>query len=80
MQAGHPIRLRAEMRVPGKARLEFETPSMLAGATVLNPTAFFAPKGLLGLLYCDLLYPIDSVAFSGTVRKLAEEAEAMATQ
>ncbi|MCZ7544321.1 MAG: SDR family oxidoreductase [Anaerolineae bacterium] len=42
----------------------------------LVQTAFFAPKGLAGLLYWYVLYPIHGLIFSGMVRRLAEQAEA----
>lgn len=79
VQPGRLIRLRAEMKVPGKAWLQFEAASTSEGATLLSQTAFFAPKGLAGLLYWYLLYPFHSLVFSGTIRKLAEEAEAVTT-
>lgn len=72
------LRLRAEMRVPGKAWLQFEvrpeTPPLLV------QTAFFAPKGLLGLAYWYLLYPIHALIFAGMIRKIAERASALASR
>jgi hypothetical protein len=38
-------------------------------------TANFASKGLAGLLYWYLLYPIHGLIFSGTIRELVAEAE-----
>lgn len=69
------LRLRAEMKVPGRAWLEFEVEPVIAGASRLSQTAFFAPRGLTGLLYWYLLYPIHAVIFSGLARKLANLAE-----
>ena len=67
------LRLRAEMRVPGRAWLQYEvTPT--AGGSRLVQTAFFEPKGVAGLVYWYLLYPVHGLIFRGTVRVLAERA------
>lgn len=64
------LRLRAEMRVPGKAWLQFEAvPEQ--GGTRLVQTAFFAPDGVLGALYWYTLYPIHRPIFSDLVRAIA---------
>jgi hypothetical protein len=69
------LRLRAEMKVPGRAWLEFQVESVDACTSRLSQTAFFAPRGLAGLLYWYLLYPIHAVIFSGMARALAHQAE-----
>ncbi|MEO8196484.1 MAG: SDR family oxidoreductase [Thermoanaerobaculia bacterium] len=69
------LRLRAEMKVPGRAWLQFEVRAA-AGESVLAQTAFFAPKGLAGLFYWYALYPVHALIFSGLVRRLAARAEA----
>jgi uncharacterized protein YbjT (DUF2867 family) len=69
------LRLRAEMKVPGKAWLQFESARLENGSGKLVQTAFFAPKGLSGFLYWYALYPIHSLVFSGMIRKIKEEAE-----
>ncbi|MFC1878822.1 SDR family oxidoreductase [Chloroflexota bacterium] len=71
------IRLRAEMKVPGKAWLQFEAQPLQNGATQLIQTAFFAPKGLFGFLYWYGLYPLHSLIFSGLIQKLKELAESI---
>jgi uncharacterized protein YbjT (DUF2867 family) len=71
---GRLIRLRAEMKVPGRAWLEFEARPEPHNKTLLLQTAFFEPKGLLGLLYWYLLYPIHSLIFSGLIRCIADKA------
>lgn len=68
------LRLRAEMKVPGRAWLQFEVREA-EGGSVLAQTAFFAPKGLAGLLYWYVLYPVHALIFSGLVRRLAQRAE-----
>jgi uncharacterized protein YbjT (DUF2867 family) len=70
------MRLRAEMKVPGKAWLQFEALPIDTGKTRLVIKAFFAPKGLFGLLYWYVLYPIHAMIFSGMLEKLAKQAEA----
>jgi uncharacterized protein YbjT (DUF2867 family) len=68
------MRLRAEMRFPGRAWLQFETHPLAGDRSVLVQTAMFAPKGLLGLLYYYLLYPIHARVFSGLISGLVNEA------
>lgn len=72
--AGRLIRLRAEMKVPGRAWLQFEARPEADGRTLLLQTAFFDPKGLSGLLYWYVLYPVHSLIFSGLIRKISERA------
>ena len=75
VQPGSLLRLRAEMKVPGNAWLQFEAKPLENGRTLLVQTAFFAPKGLGGLAYWYGLYPVHRAIFSGMVRRLAEQAE-----
>jgi hypothetical protein len=75
VQVDHLVRLRAEMKVPGRAWLQFEVVDTDGGETELRQTAFFAPKGLWGLLYWYLLYPIHGFIFSRMVKNLAAQAE-----
>lgn len=74
VEANRLLRLRAEMKVPGVAWLQFKAEPMEDGTTQLIQTAFFAPKGLFGLLYWYGLYPLHGLIFSGMIRKLAERA------
>jgi len=69
------LRLRSEMRLPGQAWLQFQIHPYPHGPSFLQQTAYFAPKGLLGLLYWYLLYPIHSLIFSGMIHKIAQIAE-----
>lgn len=75
VEPNHLLRLRAEMKVPGAAWLQFEARPHSSGKTLLTQTAFFAPKGLLGLLYWYALYPLHSLIFSGLIRRLARLAQ-----
>ncbi|MEK7234776.1 MAG: DUF2867 domain-containing protein [Elusimicrobiota bacterium] len=69
------LRLRAEMRLPGRAWLQWETfPE--EGGTRLVQTALFAPDGLIGAVYWYGLYPFHQFIFSALVDALARRAEA----
>jgi uncharacterized protein YbjT (DUF2867 family) len=69
------LRLRAEMRLPGRAWLQWEARPENRG-TRLVQTAFFAPKGLFGFLYWYGLYPFHRRIFSDLIQALvAEEGE-----
>jgi hypothetical protein len=71
------LRLRAEMKVPGRAWLQFEAIAD-EGRTRLVQTAFFAPTGFLGWLYWYGVYPLHSIIFSDLVDAIAEVALAEA--
>lgn len=68
------LRLRAEMKVPGRAWLQYEVQPQDEQHSILVQSAYFAPKGLFGLLYWYLLYPIHSLIFSGLIREIARRA------
>ncbi|HUU32706.1 MAG TPA: SDR family oxidoreductase [Vicinamibacterales bacterium] len=87
LEPGRLVRLRAEMKVPGRAWLEFRVKpeddgvpgaatSAATGAAVVQ-TAYFAPKGLFGFLYWYSLYPIHGLIFGGMLREIARRAEAV---
>jgi uncharacterized protein YbjT (DUF2867 family) len=67
------LRLLAEMRVPGRAWLEFRAKAE-GECTTLRQIAFFEPGGLGGLLYWYLLWPIHEVTFRGMLRRIAAKA------
>ncbi len=71
------LRLRAEMKVPGKAWLQFQVAPREDGQTLLSQTAFFAPKGLFGWLYWSGLYPLHGLIFSGLIDQIARRAVAL---
>ena len=71
------LRLRAEMKVPGQAWLQFEAKTLENDRTQLIQTAYFAPKGLFGLLYWYGLNPLRSLILSGLIRELKEMAESV---
>ncbi len=65
------LRLRAEMKVPGRAWLQWEAVPDGDG-TQLVQTALFEPHGLSGQLYWNALYPVHKVMFSALVRAIAD--------
>lgn len=74
------LTLRAEMRLPGDAVLDFELQPMSDGdgppATRLVQTARFRPRGLAGLLYWYSVMPFHAFVFKGLLQGIAEAAEA----
>ena len=78
VEPGRLVRLRAEMKVPGRAWLEFQARTLDTGATLIVQTAFFAPRGLFGLMYWYALYPIHGLIFGGMIREIGRRAEAPA--
>jgi hypothetical protein len=65
------LRLRAEMKLPGRAWLEFEVTGNGEQCTV-RQTAIFEPIGLFGLAYWYALYPLHQLVFAGTLRNLVK--------
>jgi hypothetical protein len=61
------LRLSAEMKVPGRAWLQFEVEPEGDGS-VLRQTALFDPQGLFGLVYWYTLYPLHQLVFAGMLR------------
>jgi len=72
------LRLYAEMRLPGRAWLEFEVTGDERGSTI-RQTAEFDPVGLWGLAYWYGIYPLHQLVFAGMLRALAAHATASAT-
>jgi len=70
------LRLHAEMKVPGRAWLEFEVTPCPEGSTI-RQTATFDPIGLWGLLYWYGIYPLHESVFAGMLRRLANIAESI---
>jgi uncharacterized protein YbjT (DUF2867 family) len=67
------LRLKAEMKVPGRAWLQFEiTPA--PGGSEVRQTALFDASGLAGLLYWYALYPLHRLVFAGMLRGIAAAA------
>jgi hypothetical protein len=73
----HLLRLRAEMKLPGRAWLEFEVVPTERGSTI-RQTAVFDPSGLLGLAYWYGIYPLHVLVFRGMLAGIAREARRVA--
>jgi hypothetical protein len=69
VEPGRLLRLAAEMRLPGRAWLQFEvTPDN--GGSLVRQTALFDPVGVGGLLYWYGLWAIHQVVFAGMLRNI----------
>ncbi len=68
------LRLSAEMKLPGRAWLEFEAKPQGAGSVVCQ-TAVFDPVGLGGLAYWYLVYPLHALVFRGMLNGVTREAQ-----
>jgi len=70
----HLLRLAAEMKIPGRAWLQFEVTPRTGGGSEIRQTAIFDPAGLAGLLYWYALYPLHAIIFRGMLDGIAERA------
>jgi uncharacterized protein YbjT (DUF2867 family) len=68
------LRLAAEMKLPGRAWLEYEVKARTDGGSTIRQTAVFDPAGLLGLGYWYAIYPLHSAIFSGMLSNIAQRA------
>ncbi len=74
VQRPETLRLRAEMKVPGRAWLELQ--AMPEGnGTRLVQTALFEPSGLWGVLYWRSLYPIHRFIFDDMINAIVKDAK-----
>jgi uncharacterized protein YbjT (DUF2867 family) len=69
------LRLRAEMKLPGRAWLEFDAEDIGGGRTCLRQTAFFEPRGLSGFLYWYLAVPFHGFIFGNMASRIVALAE-----
>jgi hypothetical protein len=77
VQKDRLLRLRAEMKLPGKAWLQFESEPK-EGKTLFTVTAYFAPHGLFGFLYWYAMWPFHKFIFDGLTRQVASRARVLA--
>jgi hypothetical protein len=73
IEPGRLLRLRAEMKVPGRAWLQWEAVPE-GPRTRLVQTALFAPRGFWGAAYWYSSFPIHRFIFSDMVDAVAREA------
>jgi uncharacterized protein YbjT (DUF2867 family) len=70
VEAPRLVRLRAEMRLPGDAWLEWHIEPMATGSR-LTQRAIFYPRGLTGRAYWYTLLPFHALIFGRLARRLA---------
>ena len=70
----HLVSLRAEMRLPGEALLDFRIEPRNKTQCILRQTALFQPRGLLGLLYWYAVLPFHRLVFRGMLAGIQHDA------
>ena len=73
LEPNRRLRLAAQMKLPGRAWLDF-TVSGDSGGSTIRQTATFDPLGLMGRAYWYAVYPLHQVVFDGMLRKIAAAA------
>jgi len=73
------LRLRAEMKMPGRAWLEFTVTALPNGGSRLRQRAVFWPKGLAGHMYWGVLVPFHAFVFPPMARHIVEQATRIQT-
>lgn len=74
IERGRMLRLRAEMRLPGRAWLELSVEPTETGSRYRQRAVYF-PKGLSGRLYWAVLLPFHGIIFPGMATSILREAE-----
>jgi len=74
-EPGKLLRLSAEMRLPGKAWLEFEVQKHDAGTSLFRQTAFFEPRGLVGYIYWYGVSVFHGLIFANMASRIVRTAE-----
>ncbi|MET7947444.1 SDR family oxidoreductase [Micromonospora sp. NPDC005324] len=72
---GELLRLRAEMRLPGRAWLEMRVMPADDGRSRYQQRAVFLPRGLPGHAYWKSVAPFHAVVFGGMARNISRNAE-----
>ncbi len=71
---GNRILLRAEMKLPGRAWLEFKIANG-DRANRLKVKAFYQPHGIFGVIYWYIFLPFHNVIFEGLIRQIEKRCE-----
>jgi hypothetical protein len=79
IERGHLLRLRAEMRAPGRAWLELEVEPD-DGGSLYKQRAIFFPRGLAGRLYWLGVYPFHGFIFPSMARNISAAATALQSE
>lgn len=75
VEADRRLSLRAEMKLPGEALLEFRIQEQSDGTSRLFQEAIFQPRGLFGLLYWYAVLPFHHFVFEGMLNGIRREVE-----
>jgi hypothetical protein len=73
LERGRKLRLAGEMKLPGRAWLDFEVEPAPGGA-VLRQVASFDPRGFAGLAYWFSIYPAHAFVFQDMLAGIAARA------
>ena len=76
LEPNRRLRLVAEMKLPGRAWLEFEVEPTASGSRI-RQTAVFDPVGLTGLAYWYSVYPLHEFVFGGMLNGIATTARSL---
>lgn len=78
LEDGRLLRLRAEMKVPGRAWLELRVEPDGSGGSTYHQQAIYVPHGLAGHAYWWAVAPFHSFVFAGMARNILRTAERLA--
>ena len=65
------LRLRAEMKLPGLAWLEFKVSESETGKVLVTQRALYHPRGLFGHIYWWMVFPMHGIVFPSMAKKMA---------
>ena len=80
LERDRKLTLRAEMKLPGEAQIEFRIDPSGADHCTLQQRALFYPRGLFGLLYWYAVAPLHYIVFEGMLRGIEREALRIAAE
>ena len=75
VKSNRGLRLHVEMKLPGAGWLQFEACPVKHQRSLLKLVVYFAPRGLIGVLYWYGLLPMHRLVFKSVIRSLKTEAE-----
>jgi uncharacterized protein YbjT (DUF2867 family) len=78
IERDHALTLRAEMKLPGQALLDFRVEPRGDSACTLRQTALFEPRGLAGLMYWYAVLPFHGVVFRSLLEGIRRDAATLA--
>jgi uncharacterized protein YbjT (DUF2867 family) len=70
----HQLLLAAEMKLPGRAVLDFTIKEIDSNTVEVTQTARFQPRGLWGMLYWYIIYPFHRMVFKGMLSGICRSA------